>query len=157
MVELDRLALQRPTLVEAREQQEILDEQAHPLGLTADSPHRAREILRAAFGAAREELRVGAHRGERRAQLVRGVGDEAAQAPVGGFDLAEHVVERDAEAADLGALVGDVHAAREVARGDRARGGGDRVERAQSEADHPEGERHEGREDGHGDEELDQD
>ena len=30
---LDRLALERPPLVEAREQQQILDEHAHPLGL----------------------------------------------------------------------------------------------------------------------------
>ena len=48
--------------------------------------HRAREVVGPLVGAAREELGVGADGGERRAQLVRGVGDEAAQAPVGRLD-----------------------------------------------------------------------
>ena len=76
-----------------------------------DSRHRAREVVGPAVGAAREQLGVCAHGGERRAQLVRGVGDEAPQLPLGclarlerRFDLAEHRVEREAEPADLGAL-----------------------------------------------------
>ena len=77
--EVDRLPLERPALVEAREQQQIVDEQAHPLGLARDAGHRPLEILGARGGAAAEQLGVGAHGGERRAQLVRRVGDEAAQ------------------------------------------------------------------------------
>ena len=104
-VERDRLELERPSLVEVGEQQQVLDEHAHPLGLAADPLHRALEVVGAVGGAAGEELGVGADRGERRAQLVRGVGDEAAELRLGGLerrhallDLLEHRVEREARA-----------------------------------------------------------
>ena len=80
--------------------------------------------------AAAEELRVAAHRRERRAQLVPGVGDEPAQpvlrrAPLleRRLDLGQHRVQRRAQAADLGGGVAGVDAAREVA----GRDGGGRV------------------------------
>ena len=80
VVELDRLALERPALVEPREQQQVVDEQAHPLATRARSPpSSARDRPAAGPRAAREQLGVRAHRRERRAQLVRRVGDEAAQ------------------------------------------------------------------------------
>ena len=44
-VDVDRLALERPPLVEAGEQQQVLDEHAHPLALAADPRHRAREVV----------------------------------------------------------------------------------------------------------------
>ena len=98
-------------------------------------------------GAHAEQLGVAADRGQRRAQLVRGVGEEAAQAVLarlalaeGVLDLAEHRVEREAEAADLGARVRRADAAREVAGGDRAGGRADAVERPQAEADQQPGE-----------------
>ena len=58
LVEPNGLALERPAVVEAREQQEILDEQAHALRLAADSPHRALEVVRPLGRAAVVELRV---------------------------------------------------------------------------------------------------
>src|SRR5262245_66642352 len=75
---LDRLALERLPLVEACEQQQVVDELAHPLALAADAAHRACEVVGALVGAALEELRVRAYRRERRTQLVRRIGAEAA-------------------------------------------------------------------------------
>ena len=126
VLELDGLALERPALVEPGEQEEVVDEEPHPSGLALDAVHRPLEIVRALAGAAVEELGVGAHGGERRAQLVRRIGDEAAQAVLGRgalveclLDLAEHRVERAAEPADLGARIVVLDALREVAAGDR--------------------------------------
>src|SRR6266542_637938 len=83
--------------------------------------------------------------GQRRAQLVRGVGDEAPQLSLGclarlerRLDLAEHRVERETEAAHFGALLRSLDPFGEVARGDRAGGLLDRAERAQPQADDPE-------------------
>ena len=42
--ELDRVALERAPFIETREQQQIVDEQAHPLGLARDARHRAGEV-----------------------------------------------------------------------------------------------------------------
>ena len=56
-----------------------------------------REVVGPPVGAALEELGVRAHGGERRAELVRGIGDESAQAQVGGLDPVEHRVEHEAE------------------------------------------------------------
>ena len=102
---------------------------AHAIGLFLDAAHRLREVFGTVGGAAPEQLGVAADRGERRAQLVRRVADEAPQPPFRrrarrerGLDLLHHLVERDAEPPDLGVLVGDVDAAREVAGRDRARG-----------------------------------
>ncbi len=135
LVQRDRLARERPPLVEAREQQEIVDEHAHALGLAADPAHRALQIGGPVRRAAREELGVGAHRGKRRAQLVRRVGDEAAQLPLGrlerahrglarrrrGLDLAEHPVQREPEPADLRPSLRARDALRQVAGGDLRR------------------------------------
>ena len=137
-VELDTLALEGASLVEAREQEQVLDEDAHPLGLARDAAHRPCEILRPALGSAPEELRVRPHGGEGRAQLVRRVCDEPPQPPVGCLDATEHRVERRADAADLRALVVDLDPVREVAGGDRLRGLLDGAQRPQSEAHDPE-------------------
>ena len=114
-------------------------------------------------GAAAEELRIGAHRGERRPQLVRGVGDEAPEPALrllpraeGRFDVAEHRVERKAEPTHLGPLLGALDAAPEVAGGDRSRGRFDRVERAQPDPHDPEPERCERRQHRRGHEQHDQ-
>ena len=81
-------SVERPALVEVREEEQVLDEDAHPLGLAADALHRALEIVGPAGGAAGEELGVGADGGERRAELVRGVGDEPAELALGGLERA---------------------------------------------------------------------
>ena len=78
--EVDRLAFERAALVEAREQQQVVDEHAHARRRFLDAPHRLGEIVGPGARAAPEQLGVAADRRERRAQLVRRVGDEAAQA-----------------------------------------------------------------------------
>ena len=103
--QVDRQAVERPSLVDAGEQQQLVDQDAHALGLLLDAAHGRLEVGGAVFGAAMEELGVAADRGERRAQLVRGVGQEAAQPVLGRLalgegvlDVLEHAVERQGRA-----------------------------------------------------------
>ena len=72
---------------------------------------------------------------------MRRVGDELAQAVLArlalgerALEAVEHRVEREPDAADLGARVGAGDAMREVAAGDPARGVADAVERQQPDA-----------------------
>jgi hypothetical protein len=120
------------------------------------------DLRRVARGAHAEQLGVAADRGQRGAQLVRGIGDEAAQAVLAVLALAEglleaieHRVERDAEPADLGARVGRLDAVREVAPGDGARRVPHAIEWQQADPHHQP--RHEAEDDQHGgdDERLD--
>ena len=98
-----------------------------------------------------EELGVGRHGGDGRAQLVGGVGDELAQvllvlpqARLGGdagrerrLDPLEHHVEGAGQAADLGGLVGAGNALVEVAGRDGVGRALHVLERAQAEPDQP--------------------
>ena len=109
-----------------------------------DAAHGLREVVGPRARAAAEQLGVAADRRERRAQLVRRVGDEPAQPRLRrgalrerDFDLAEHRVEREAEPADLGSFVGGLDAPGEVAGGDRAGGVAHLLERPQPEAHDP--------------------
>ena len=136
--EVDRLALERSALVEPSEQQEVVDEHAHALRLRFDARHRPGEVVGPRVGAAAEQLRVAPDRRDRRPQLVRGVADEPPQALLRGaalverrLDLGQHRVERGAELADLGVVVGGLHPARQVAGRDRAGGLAHRLERPQ--------------------------
>ena len=72
------------------------------------------------------------------------------------FDLAEHRVEREAEPADLGALVGGFDPARQVAGRDRAGGLAHLLERTQPELHDPPREQREREQHAGGDEHLDQ-
>ncbi len=74
---------QRPALVEPRQQQQFLDQHAHARRLLLDAPHGEVEVLGPVLGAAAEQLGVAADRGERRAQLVRRLGEEAPQGVLG--------------------------------------------------------------------------
>ena len=92
--------------------------------------------------------------GERRAQLVGGVGHEAAQAVLGllalgegELDLVDHAVEGLGEVTGLGARRRRSEAAAEVAGGDLVGGAHEVVDGAQAEADHPPG--HEGEHEEH--------
>ena len=105
--EVDVGALQRPSGVEAGEQEQVLDQRRHPLGLRGDARQGVRGVVRERPAAG--QLGVAADRGERGAQLVAGVGDELAQlhlAVLPGLqrraDVVEHVVERRPDLADLG-------------------------------------------------------
>src|SRR5919198_549125 len=146
LVHSHRLPLQRTSLVEAREQQQILDERAHALRLACDPVHRAREIFGPSLRPALEELCVRPHGGKRRAQLVRRVGDEATQLLLGlpcpllrcltrlecRLDLSQHRVERDAEAPDFRPLVRVLDPPREIPGCDPGRRSFDRPERAEA-------------------------
>ena len=80
-------------LARLREQQHVLDEPAHALDLRPhellDAPHLRR---RRTVGHG-EHLELAADHRQRRAQLVRGVGDEAALAIEGVLSAVEHVIE----------------------------------------------------------------
>ncbi len=132
------------TLIEASQQQQVVDEGPHPVGLFLDPAHGLGKIFRAIGGATPEQLCVSADRGERGAQLVRRVTDEPTQADFRcgaggerGLDLLHHLVEREPEPSDLGVFVDHVDASGEVARCDRAGRLLHLLERAQSELDHP--------------------
>ena len=93
---------------------EIVDQFRHPLHLA----HEIAEHLLSLGGIRRlsalEQLEVGAQAGERRAQLVRGVGDQLTLRAQRGFQLAKHGVEARAQTAQLVATVRR-HAPREIA------------------------------------------
>ena len=78
VVESKRPHLEGPLVVEPSEQQQVVDQLCHPRGFVFDRAHRVGEVLRAAVGAATEQLRVAADRGQRGAELMRGVGETAA-------------------------------------------------------------------------------
>ena len=121
--EVDRTGGELAALVEAGEQQQVLDELGHAHRLRLDAADRVHHVGRQLAAVQAGELGVAADRGERRAQLVAGVGDEAAHLLLallasrqGGCHVTEHAVERGAEPADLGALVVDRAPARRARR-----------------------------------------
>ena len=134
--------------VEPGEQQQVLDQVRHPLGLGLDPAHRERGVRRHRVALAPGQLGVAADGGERVAQLVRGVGDELAhlglaRLPRGErvLDVVEHVVERLPHPADLRGRVGvlgrDADGQRDLAPVERELrdllgGRGDPVQRAQA-------------------------
>ena len=86
--QIDRKArIQGTKLQGAREQQQVRDEPAHPPGAAQRGRGRLTLLAVQLVG---EQLEVREHRGERRAQLVRGVRHEGALS-------AEHRLEVDAE------------------------------------------------------------
>ena len=149
--ELDGSELHGDTLIEPGQRQEVVDEPVHACRLGADAGDHPRQVGLVGGGATFEELCVGRHRGDGRAQLVRCVGHEATQvflrflgALLGRhpgrerrLDALEHDVEGPGQATDLGGLVGARHALVEVACGDRLRRGLDVLEGAETEADQP--------------------
>ena len=89
----DVTALERRRLVKAGQGEQVLDEALDPRHLgqhdALDSPH----LLGRRSLAAGQHLKLPADRGERRAQLVGGVGDELALAREGVVKAVQHVVE----------------------------------------------------------------
>ena len=105
--------VQRPTSVEAREQQQVVDERRS--SAVASDSTRPSACRRRGHGLALAagQLGVPADRGQRRAQLVAGVGDELAHPHLAlvprrqrGADVVEQPVEGGADLPDLGAGVG---------------------------------------------------
>ena len=136
---VDGLHLELLTLG-AREREQVLDEQAHALGLLVDL---AEHHVHVADRAAAVELGVAAHAGQRGAQLVGGVADEAAHLLLLGLRLADrglqalqHRVQRSGQLADLGVGVPLRQAPVVVAGGDGVGGLLDLTERAQGARGH---------------------
>ena len=123
-------ALQWALRVQAGEQQQVVDQQAHPAGFAFDARHQHLDVLGRTLPV---QLRESADRGQRGAQLVAGVGDEPAHPFLGhagvvgrglrrrhrALDLGEHAVERQRQPADLGARITFGHTAIQLAGGDR--------------------------------------
>ena len=115
------------------------------------------------LGAAAKQLGVAAHGGERRAQLVRRLGEEAPQGVLGvaaaserPLDLGEHGVQGESQTAHLSARVGALDTARQVAGGDRVGGGRHVVERSHLAAHDPPGQQPQAEQHAEGDDGLDQ-
>ena len=75
---VDGLAVQRPSGVEPGEQQQVVDEDAHPGGLGKDSSQGVGHAFRCVAGVPQRQFRVAADGREGSAQLVACVGGEAA-------------------------------------------------------------------------------
>jgi hypothetical protein len=78
--EVDMVQRDGTLVVEPGQEQQVVHEHAHAVGLFTDVAHGGGQVLRTVTGAAVEELRVAADRREGGAQLVRGIGQEAPQA-----------------------------------------------------------------------------
>ncbi len=77
--QVHRRRLERPSLVEAGEEQHLVDEHAHPGRFVLHPAHGVGQGLLIVQAALAPELGVAPDRRERRAQLVRRVGDEPPQ------------------------------------------------------------------------------
>ncbi len=170
--EVDRIRLQLAPLVEAREEEEVLDDRGHAHRLRLDARQRVRHVLGQLVGTPAGELGVSADGGERGAQLVARVRHVAPHLRLARLprrqrrgDVPEQAVERGAHAADLGALVGvgcghaglerDV-AAIQLERGHVRGRVDDPVERTQR-APHDDGAQHRGERQGEGGDDGDHD
>ena len=154
--QVHRPAVQRALLVQPGQQQQVLDQHAHPGSFLLQPPHdpvqvgpgdAAGAVLQAA--ALPVQLGEAADRGQRGAQLVAGVGDELPHPHLGpagrrlgvgpvaerALHLGEHRVQRPAEPADLGPLVPLRHPAGQVAGRDVLRRLLDLDQRPQAAAD----------------------
>jgi len=162
--QVDRPPFQGAALVEAGQEQQVLDEEAHAGGLVLDAAHGPGQVLGPLGRAPAEQFGVPPDGGERRAQLVAGVGHEAAQPVLGGgpfgegrLDLGQHGVEGQAEAADLGVGLGRLDPAGQVPAGDVAGGFGDAFQRGEPEADDGQRQQRQEEQDGGREDQLDAD
>ena len=85
--------VQRPAGIQAGQQQQVVDEGGHPRRLGLHAPHRVREFGRDRVAAALGEFGVAADRGQRRAQLVAGVGDELPRPRLAGLPGRQRAVD----------------------------------------------------------------
>ena len=112
VVEAQVLELLAVGLTVAREVDEVADEHGELLELGARGGERRRALLGRQVAGAGEQLDVRPDRRQRRAQLVRCVGDELALGLLGGLERGQHRVERIRQAVQLvaGAAGGDAPA-----------------------------------------------
>ena len=91
--------------VGARKREEIFNDVGESLGLIAKDGKRFAIFRRRAVGPRKRDFRFAAENRDRRAQFVRGIGDEAALALEGIFQPVEQVIEGDGELAEFVALI----------------------------------------------------
>ena len=101
--------------VGAREREEVLNDVGEALGLVAKNCEGFAVLGGRAVGPRKRDLRFTAKYGDRRAQFVRGIGDEAALALKGIFQPVEQIVEGDGELSEFIALIRSI---RQDDRGD---------------------------------------
>ena len=130
---VDRFQGQGPALVEAGQQQQVLDQAAHAGALLADAAHDVVELVRVDRPLA-PQVGEPADGGDGGAQLVGRVGDELAQLRLGGSLLVEHHVEGPGEVVRLGPGGTAPDPPRPVAAGDRIGDLGHLGDRPQAEA-----------------------
>ena len=113
--QVDRLALQRSSGVQARQQQHVLDQLRHPLRFGLDPAHRVGDVVGQVVAFPLRQFGISANRGQRCAQFVAGVGDELADPCFAGVpggqrpgDAVQHPVQCRTELADLGVRAGRV-------------------------------------------------
>jgi len=155
--------LERPVLIEAGQQEEILDQGGHAVGLPFHAPHGLGQLFLALQAPGSPQLGVALDRGEGCAQLVRRVGSEASNTGLGRLpctkgvlDPFQHGVEGLAQAARLRLLAGMIDPAGKVPAGDGVGAPRHVLEWVDTEAEHPPGDDAEGQQDGDGASQLDQ-
>ena len=110
LAQLDRLAGQRRVAVEAAEVEEVLGEARHPIGLAPScggAPAKSPQIRRAARELLLQKFDGAAQRRQRRAQLVRGGGEEGLAAALLGVQPRAHRLQRERDLAHLVAVAVD--------------------------------------------------
>ena len=124
--------------VEAGEREQVVGQPRHPVDRALDHRGRRRAALVGRLGVGQREVEVRLDDRERRAQLVRRVGDEAPLRREGEVEPREHRVERVREPLQLVVRPVELDPARELARLDLARDARDVRDRRQHPAgDHP--------------------
>jgi hypothetical protein len=109
---IDRLEVKGTFLIEARQQEKIVDQDVHSIRFVSDVVHRGGEVSWPLPCSTIEHLGIAPDRGQWGTQLVSGVGQEPPQSRLGPcsfghgcFDLAQHRIERQAESSDFGACL----------------------------------------------------
>src|SRR5206468_12876211 len=112
----------------ARDLKQALDHAHEPARLAVDDLRHVRDSVAARL-ALDDRLREPLDRRERRAQLVRDVGEEGLLAPASALDLARHLIERRAHLGDL-AWPGEGNAGAVIAAGESPDSADEIAERA---------------------------
>ena len=123
--------------VGARQEQQLVDDLVHARELLELHVHGF-PLRRLEVAGHQHALRVQAHEGKRRLELVRGVRGEAPDLVEGSLEAVEHLVEQAREVRDLVLHGLDGDAFPQVVGADPVRGRPDRAHRAQYQAAQPE-------------------
>ncbi len=149
-----RLVFEGTALVEARQEQQVVDEGSHPDRFLLGTSHRFAQLAGVVEGTRAIELGIATDGRNRGAQLVGRVADESSEPLFRPralvervFDAIEHLVQRGAELSGFGA--GDTfrYAGRQVPRRDATRRRGHPLDRPHAEPEDPEREQGKDRDD----------